>query len=429
MVEYKFLATICLMTNTPLSLSTYLSAIKLSIDEIFCEEVWVVAEIRSINSKGGHYYFELAEKDSYGSISASCKATLWKNKAALVTAFTQATGHPLVAGLKVLLKGKASFHTNYGFSFNISQIDPSYTLGELAQAYQAMRQKLHELGLDTLNKRLPTPFDIRHVLVIAPEKAAGLGDFRAEADRLAQAGACEFHYTYATFQGNDAPKSLRSAITQAFDEFSGSVGGLPDLLVIIRGGGAVGDLAYLNDYELAAMVAESPVPVWVGIGHERDTVILDEVAHTRFDTPSKVITAIMTHLLQLWQSAKNYQAIIKRQADTLLETQQQKTTHQMMRIHQASLYQLTQSRTQTSAMINTVKSHSVRLLTHTRQEIKHYQSLILTQHPKRTLDKGYALIRHAQSGALINSVTQVHACDTLALTLKDGTLSVVVQEL
>ena len=230
----------------------------------------------------------------------------------------------LERGLNVLLKVSANFHAQYGFSLNISDIDPTYTLGDLAKQYQVILTRLHEEGLLELNKSLPAPFDIQHVLVIAPEQAAGLGDFRADADNLAATGACQFYYEAATFQGNHAPDEIRQALIRGIKNLSAQ-GITPDIIVIIRGGGAVGDLAYLNDYELAALVAEQPIPVWVGIGHERDRVMLDEVAQQSFDTPSKVIAAIRHQLVTLTQTAQQIRMVqqnIEQYANMLQNTAQ-----------------------------------------------------------------------------------------------------------
>lgn len=451
-----------------LSLSQYLEAVKMVVADTFDHEVWIQAEIRAVNSKGGHYYFELAEKDDKGNIIASTRATLWRYRAsAVVGKFTKTTGNTLGAGLAILLKGSASFHPQYGFSINISDIDPTYTLGALAQAYHAMLKRLHDEGLTLLNKSLPTPFDIRHVIVIAPENAAGLGDFRAEADRLAQAEACRFYYHHATFQGNHAPTEIRTAVSHAIHEFYHAHAHHADLLVIIRGGGAVGDLAYLNDYELCALVAESPMPVWVGVGHERDKILLDEVAHTRFDTPSKVIHAIETHLVNMVNLAKTAMHTITQSSLTNLNSAKEKTTLAMTNLHHRStqnlrlaskdsLFLLSHLKHHTKHHTHTHKQHIQTLLTRQqnsahqhlhhahqisrqalqqhntllprlhalREDTRHLQSLILLQHPSRTLAKGYALIR--QDNALVGSK---HALNTgeIAIEFFDGTTTAVVK--
>ena len=453
------------LEDTVLRLSDYLSAVEMVIKQTFDHRVWVKAEIRNLSSKGGHYYFELAEKDDDGKVVASCRGNLWRFKAARVLAkFERATGMPLERDLTVLLKVSAGFHAQYGFSITIEDIDPSYTLGDLARQYAEMVDRLTGEGLLHLNQQLPAPFDIEHVLVIAPEKAAGLGDFQADADRLASTGACQFHYHNATFQGNHAPAEIRQAIVSAQQQFYGTYQRLPDLLVIIRGGGAVGDLAYLNDYELAALVAEQPVPVWVGIGHERDKVILDEVAHTSFDTPSKVIAAIHSHLAQLVTQTLQYQAQIKQAAQRQLNTAEQQTARQLSQIQSQTIGQLTALRkdsdyawrsiqqsvqrqvkqavrltaeryTQTQTLAHqqlekaatNSKNYQESIMQNAQQQIvqaqrdsEHLRDIVLLHRPSRVLKQGYTMLTDAKNKQILTSSTQLYPEQTVNIILKDG---------
>ncbi|MFK3868387.1 exodeoxyribonuclease VII large subunit [Psychrobacter sp. CLB018] len=453
------------LEDTVLRLSDYLSAVDMVIKQTFNHRVWVKAEIRNLSSKGGHYYFELAEKDDDGKVIASCRGNLWRFKAARVLAkFERATGMPLDRDLTVLLKVSAGFHAQYGFSLTIEDIDPSYTLGDLARQYAEMVDRLTGEGLLNLNQQLPVPFDIEHVLVIAPEKAAGLGDFQADADRLARTGACHFHYHHATFQGNHAPSEIRQAIVSAQQQFYDTYQRLPDLLVIIRGGGAVGDLAYLNDYELAALVAEQPIPVWVGIGHERDKVILDEVAHTSFDTPSKVIAAIMAHLAQLVTQTLQYQAQIKQAAQRQLNIAEQQTTRQLSHIQSQTIGQLTalqkdsdyawqsiqqsaqrqvkqaarrtselRVQTQNSAyqqltiassysqnQKKTIIHSAQQQLLQARRDSEYLRDIVLLHRPSRVLKQGYTMLTDAKDKQILTSSTQLYAEKTVHIILKDG---------
>ena len=453
------------LEDTVLRLSDYLSAVDMVIKQTFNHRVWVKAEIRNLSSKGGHYYFELAEKDDDGKVIASCRGNLWRFKAARVLAkFERATGMPLDRDLTVLLKVSAGFHAQYGFSLTIEDIDPSYTLGDLARQYAEMVDRLTGEGLLNLNQQLPAPFDIEHVLVIAPEKAAGLGDFQADADRLARTGACHFHYHHATFQGNHAPSEIRQAIVNAQQQFYDTYQRLPDLLVIIRGGGAVGDLAYLNDYELAALVAEQPIPVWVGIGHERDKVILDEVAHSSFDTPSKVIAAIMTHLAQLVTQTLQYQAQIKQAAQRQLNIAEQQTSRQLSHIQSQTIGQLTalqkdsdyawqsiqqsaqrqvkqaarrtselRVQTQNSAyqqltiassysqnQKKTIIHSAQQQLLQARRDSEYLRDIVLLHRPSRVLKQGYTMLTDAKDKKILTSSTQLYAEQTLHIVLKDG---------
>ena len=453
------------LEDTVLRLSDYLSAVDMVIKQTFNHRVWVKAEIRNLSSKSGHYYFELAEKDDDGKVIASCRGNLWRFKAARVLAkFERATGMPLDRDLTVLLKVSAGFHAQYGFSLTIEDIDPSYTLGDLARQYAEMVDRLTGEGLLNLNQQLPTPFDIEHVLVIAPEKAAGLGDFQADADRLARTGACHFHYHHATFQGNHAPSEIRQAIVNAQQQLYDTYQRLPDLLVIIRGGGAVGDLAYLNDYELAALVAEQPIPVWVGIGHERDKVILDEVAHSSFDTPSKVIAAIMTHLAQLVTQTLQYQAQIKQAAQRQLNIAEQQTSRQLSHIQSQTIGQLTalqkdsdyawqsiqqsaqrqvkqaarrtselRVQTQNSAyqqltiassysqnQKKTIIHNAQQQLLQARRDSEYLRDIVLLHRPSRVLKQGYTMLTDAKDKKILTSSTQLYAEQTLHIVLKDG---------
>lgn len=380
-----------MIEDTPvLSLSNYLDAVKFTIDEMFgTHSVWVRCELRGVSSKSGHTYLELAQKDDKGNIIASCRANLWRSKAGVIKKFEQVTGRRLEAGLSVLLKGSATFHPQYGFSFNVIDINPEFTMGELALQYQAMIQKLTDNELISQNKSHPTPFDIQNVLVIAPQNAAGLGDFQAEANKLEQANVCHFRYKTATFQGNHAPKEIREALT-------GGIAGLtnlPDLVVIIRGGGAVGDLAYLNDYELACVVAEMPCPVWVGIGHERDRVILDEVAHISFDTPSKVIGGIIDLLSRRWLTCSQHFSNIKQHAKTQILFAQNQVGTALTTIYHTSLYRCDNQKQACDNLLKITKNQSLQTLKTAKTNIGNLQKFVLTGHPAHTLTKGYAIVR------------------------------------
>ncbi|MDN5565189.1 MAG: exodeoxyribonuclease VII large subunit [Psychrobacter sp.] len=453
------------LEDTVLRLSDYLAAVDMVIKQTFAHRVWVKAEIRNLSSKGGHYYFELAEKDDDGKVVASCRGNLWRFKATRVLAkFERATGMALNRDLTVLLKVSASFHAQYGFALTIEDIDPSYTLGDLARQYAQMVDRLTGEGLLHLNQQLPKPFDIEHVIVIAPEKAAGLGDFQADADRLASTGACHFHYHNATFQGNHAPSEIRQAIVSAQQLFFDTYQRLPDLLVIIRGGGAVGDLAYLNDYELAAIVAEQPVPVWVGIGHERDKVILDEVAHTSFDTPSKVIAAISAHLANLVMQTVQYRAQITQAAQRQLKSAEQQAIRQLSQLQSQTIGQLTalqkdsdyawrsiqqsaqrqvkqaarltidyqnqieQAAQQIITTAGMASSNQRKIIMHSaeqqlttaQRENAHLRDIVLLHRPQRVLNQGYAMLSNASGQQTLTSSTRLYPEQTIKIMLKDG---------
>ncbi|MFW2176421.1 MULTISPECIES: exodeoxyribonuclease VII large subunit [unclassified Moraxella] len=411
------------LQNTVLTLADYLNAVQLVVSETFAHTVWVKAEIRSLSSKGGHYYFELADKDTQGKITASCRGNLWRSNAPrLLKKFEQNTGMSLDKGLNVLLNVSASFHAQYGFAVTIHDIDPTYTLGDLAQQYQQMLTKLIEEGLLDLNKSLPLPFDIQNVLVIAPENAAGLGDFRADADALDKANACHFHYQYATFQGNHAPQEIREAIVKGLKSLQ-KQGFTPDLIVIIRGGGAVGDLAYLNDYELSALVAELPYPVWVGIGHERDHVLLDEVAQVSFDTPSKVIAGIRNQLINVTQTAKKAFLDIEKITKQSLKQAKHDSQQQFIRIENLAKNQLNLAKQASHQQLQLIKNASFYQVKQARQHTEQLRTMILLQNPSHILAKGYAIVRNYSpqgDGKVFTSIDDFVESQALMIEMQDG---------
>lgn len=376
-------------------LSEYLNAIQTVIKLSFDEGTWVKAEITSMSSKTGHYYFELAEKDQFTDKTvATCRATLWRGQAQrLISQFKAESGIDLAKNLTVLVKVRPNFSPQYGFSLNIEDIDSSYTLGDLAQKYQEIVRQLVDEELIDLNRSLPMPFDIRQVLVIAPEKAAGLGDFQKDANLLARHGVCEFSYAYATFQGIDAPKTIQKALFDTLQHWQDNRQSLPDLVVIIRGGGAVNDLAYLNDYTLAAMLAQSPVPVWVGIGHERDRTILDEIAHRSFDTPSKVIAGIRNHIASVTEQAQSYFDTIQSIAHHAFNAGLAELDTLMALIRRSSKYRLMQLNQQAEQLIQTHQYLAQQQIRQAQQQTEQLMREMLLQSPKQTLERGYAIIR------------------------------------
>ncbi|TCB67409.1 exodeoxyribonuclease VII large subunit [Acinetobacter sp. ANC 4216] len=409
------------MSDLQLSLSEYLATVQEVIRITFDEPIWVKAEIRNLSIKGGHYYLELAEKEEdTDKVIASCKATIWKSAAAkMVLRFERESGIELSRDLNVLIKVKATFSPQYGFSVNVEAIDSSYTLGDIARRYQQILERLTQEGLANKNKLLPTPFDIQNVLVIAPENAAGLGDFKKDADALDKAGVCHFVYHNATFQGNTAAVSIISSLGDGLRQWAKDFKAAPDLIVIIRGGGAVNDLAYLNDYELAALLCKRTVPIWVGIGHEKDRTILDEVAHRSFDTPSKVIGGIRNLIVERTQEVLESFHTIK------LLSQHQITSYQSQNDHLIKVI-----KTHAQNQINEA-SRSIELVKDTTRYLAHQQiklasnqveSLMretLLQNPRNVMAKGYGIVRG--QGKAIRSIQQISG-DSIQVELQDGTI-------
>ncbi|WP_353159281.1 exodeoxyribonuclease VII large subunit [Acinetobacter guillouiae] len=410
------------MSDLQLSLSEYLATVQEVIRVTFDEAIWVKAEIRNLSIKGGHYYLELAEKEEDSDkVIASCKATIWKFSAAkMVLTFERESGVELSRDLNVLIKVKAVFSPQYGFSVNIEAIDSSYTLGDLARRYQQILERLTSEGLLNKNKLLPTPFDIQNVLVIAPENAAGLGDFKKDADALDQAGVCHFVYHTATFQGNTAATSISEALANALRQWAKDLNTPPDLIVIIRGGGAVNDLAYLNDYNLAALLCKRSVPIWVGIGHEKDRTILDEVANRSFDTPSKVIGGIRNLIVERTQDVLDSLHKIKLLSQHQITTYQSQNDQYIKVIKTLSQGQINEANKSLDLMKGTVQYLAQQLIKLASNQVESLMRETLLQNPRHVMAKGYAIVR--SDGKAIRSIQQI-STDHIQVELMDGTIN------
>ena len=282
-----------------LSLQELQQRIKSAIEDSLPLPVWVVAEISDlkVNSYSGHCYMELVEKaeavrGGTSTPKAQARAVIWRNQYAMLSAyFLSQTGSRLQVGMKILAKVMVTYHELYGLSLQISDIDPTYTLGEVERQKQITISQLKADGVWDMNRELSLPTPIQRIAIISSATAAGYQDFCREiAD-----GGYDFRLTLfeAVVQGERAEDSVIDAlgrIAEREEEF--------DVVVLIRGGGSTSDLSCFNSYRLCAYVAQFPLPVLTGIGHLKDESVADMVAHTPLKTP----TAVAAWLTQQMQS-------------------------------------------------------------------------------------------------------------------------------
>lgn len=421
------------LTGRGVSLSDLLQGVSQAVSAAFTEPVWVRVEVVDVRLKG-HVYLELAERSPHGDLVAKCHAMIWSAVAQrILPAFQQATGGELAAGIKLLVRARPVFKAQYGFSLEVDDIDAQYTLGDLEARKREIRDRLMREGLFGRNRQLPAPWDYRHVLVVAPEGGAGLGDFDVEAGHLQRHGVCQFLTVHSRFQGEGAAGQIRHELVAAWENIAVNHMWQPDAVVIIRGGGAVNDLAWLNDYELARTICEWPVPVLTGIGHERDNTVLDEVAHTRFDTPSKVIAGIERTIAQRVREAKECFAEIAHEAKQRIQLARRAVEHGMSQVEigvRSDIAQARQSTERLNGDIRHLARHQVALarrdvparmqdiqalsIQHVHQARQGSESLmreIAGQGPRRTLERGFALVRHSQGqpvtrAAQLDAITQ-----------------------
>lgn len=265
---------------------------------------WVTAEISDLSTSGGHCYMTLIEKDPAGTTIARMRATIWANRFIyLREKFFKATGRQLANGLKVMLYGGVNYHNSYGLSFNVGEIDPSYTMGDLERIRREILQALQRDGILECNRRLAISEPPVKIAVISSEKAAGYGDFINQLQHNPL--GVEFYTMLfpAIMQGEKTAGSVLEALELILQTYSLVKW---DCVVIIRGGGATTDMNGFDNLELARRIATYPMPVAVGIGHERDRCVLDEIACVRCKTPTAVASWLIDMVGMQWQRAMDF---------------------------------------------------------------------------------------------------------------------------
>lgn len=272
------------MNNVALSLRQYTSEIANSIrTNPVLQSRWVIAELSDVSERGGHCYMELVEKDDRGVTIARLRGTIWANNFAykIKPKFEQITGQKFKSGLKVMLFGSASFHEQYGLSFNITDVDPSFTIGDMERIRREIIETLTREGVVNCNRMLQMPRVPQRIAIISAKGAAGYGDFMNQLQSNPMGFKFYTHLFEATMQGETTSKS----VIKALNDIEMTID-LWDCVVIIRGGGATSDLNGFDNLELARRVATFSLPVVVGIGHERDRTVLDDIANIRVKTPT-----------------------------------------------------------------------------------------------------------------------------------------------
>lgn len=410
------------------------------------DALWITAEISEMRqASNGHCYLELVDKDELagGAFRAKARATIWKdNSELLLSLFTAQTGQRLVAGLKVLLQVRVVFHEVYGYSLNVVDLDPTYTLGDVARRRQEILHQLQADGVLELNKELPLPRPLRRIAVISAAGAAGYGDFTAQLSRSGHAFECQLFE--ATMQGLAVESSIIAALDRIVDEQERW-----DCVVILRGGGAVSDLNGFDTYLLATSVAQFPLPIFTGIGHERDETLLDLVAHTRFKTP----TAVAAYLIELRADETQLLTLLEQRlfaaAQQVLERKQlgyerlaqryQNVAQQYLAREQALLVRLAQRMQQRSIerlhieqqqvlTCSNKLAHAVhRLLENRVAKLEQHDTLLRMASPERILSQGYSLTL-LPDGSALRSVADAPRGTRLRTQVMDGTVESVVEK-
>lgn len=341
-----------------ISLSQLNLKIKAAIYNSFPDPIWVVAEISEMRlNSSGHCYLELIEKaENSDQTLAKIKATIWSSTYRMIAPyFETTTGYRLVSGLKVLVKVSPEFHEVYGINLVIKDIDPSYTLGDLARIKREILRKLQNEGVLDMNRMLTFPMVPQRIAVISSETAAGYGDFMDTLENNPQGYKFNIRLFQAKVQGDSAAESIISALDRIYeneDDF--------DVVVLIRGGGAQSDLECFNNYDLVYHITQFPLPVISGIGHERDETICDIVSHTSLKTPTAVAGFLIDSLVEFDTLLDTFSNQLSDVAGRIISSEKDK----LFQLSQASVFLVRETLSDESTRLAT---SSERLLLLTKQ--------------------------------------------------------------
>ncbi|MCD6355634.1 MAG: exodeoxyribonuclease VII large subunit [Prolixibacteraceae bacterium] len=303
-----------------LTLSELNNSIKNVLSEAFPAAVWVVAEVSELKeNRSGHCYLDLIEKEG-NEIIARSRATIWSYTYRMLKPyFETTTGQLFTFGIKILVQASVEYHPSFGLSLNIKDIDPTYTLGDLALQRNEIINRLQTEGVFEMNKELALPLVPQKIAIISSATAAGYQDFINQL-KTNESGIKFYTRLFEAFmQGKDTVPSIIAALDRIFQYHD-----FFDAVVIIRGGGATADLSSFDNYDLALNITQFPLPVITGIGHEKDDTIIDLVAHTRLKTPTAVAEFLVAGAVRFYERLLDIENEVVRFARNVIDEEQTK---------------------------------------------------------------------------------------------------------
>lgn len=392
-----------------LSLYDLNALVRRSLEQCLPDEYWVQAELSDVRTNStGHCYLEFIQKDPRSNnLIAKARGTIWANVYRLLKPyFEESTGQAFVSGIKVLVQVTVSFHELYGYSLTVQDIDPTYTLGDMARRRREILKQLEEEGVLTLNKELEMPVLPQRIAVVSSPTAAGYGDFCHQLKNNSRGFFFHTELFPALMQGDRVEESVLSALDAILNRQEDF-----DAVVIIRGGGATSDLSGFDTYLLAAACAQFPLPIITGIGHERDDTVLDSVAHTRVKTP----TAAAEYLINCMDlAADELEVLISQLHESVrsrLTEEHRKLISYRNRIPSAVVRRVSDAKL---ALLTTRKDISLAvqtLLSRQRHRLELLQQRLADASPEKMLARGYSITlkdgKVVKDAALLNEEDQI----------------------
>ena len=426
------------MDKAQLSLAELSQLIKNTLDSRLEPSYWVVAEVGELRmNHSGHCYMELIDKKEeklVAKVKANCWSYAYRN---ISVWFEQATGQSLAPGMKILANVVVQYHELYGLSLNVRDIDPNYTLGERARRRQEVINRLIQEGVYDMNRQLSLPTVPQRIAVISSPTAAGWGDFTNQLIPNPFRYRFEVTLFKALMQGEQAEASIIRALEAIYAKEEAF-----DLVVLIRGGGAQTDLDCFDGYNLAAHLAQFPLPILTGIGHERDETIADLVAHTKLKTPTAVAEFLLSGLRSFEERFLSLAEHIFSYSFDYLEEQGRKLEVFGKSIHTQSLFAFRQGRQKTELLSKGLQKGTDLLLKekqkqletlhlswqrclmagikHQQLKLSHLEKTVELLKPENTLKRGYS-ITYA-NGKLIKNAAELQEGDELRTQTSKGEL-------
>lgn len=413
-------------TNNHITLKQLQQQIKSAVEGALPLPVWIVAEVAELKvNYSGHCYMELVEKSeskrgANSTPTAQARAVIWRSQWAMISPyFRQQTGSDLQAGMKILARVMVSYHELYGLTLQISDIDPSYTLGEVERQKQLTIAQLKADGVWDMNRELPMPYLVQRIAVVSSAAAAGYRDFMNELREGGYAFHCDLYD--AVVQGNAAEESICAALEEVALKQE-----LYDAVVVIRGGGSASDLSCFNSYRLCSYVAQFPLPVLTGIGHDKDTSVADMVAHTPLKTPTAVAAWLTDRMARIegWLEDMSVQLKTLATAMTKREELRLERLSAEIKLQAATYCQRAEARLE--LMREQLFSLVERRLEREKSRLEVMQRSVEALSPKRIMELGFAVVR--SGGKVLKRVGDAEAGAPIEVELADGTIKARIEQ-
>lgn len=389
------------MEKEYIDLFEFQTRLKEGVECLFPKRLWLRAEVSAVKARqGGHCWLELSQSDRDGLV-AKASAVIWSSRYRFIAPyFESVTGSPIQEGMVILVEIQVNYSQLYGFSLIINDIDPEYSLGLKELERQKTIERLHKEGLMDLQKDLCLPSLPYRFAVISAEDAAGYRDFVKHLSENPYGFSFDVTLFPALMQGTDCPASVVSAldaVLERAEEF--------DAVLILRGGGSKLDLACFDDYTMAAVIAQFPLPVMTAIGHDQDHHVCDMVAHAYLKTP----TALADELVSIF------------------EEEDARLSSLLSRIRLAATGRIAAAETLLGVLRSRIRGGFALKVASMESSLELLRTRIRSADPRLILERGYTLALDGE-GRVLKRASGCEEGDGVSLMFADGTLKCKVEE-